>query len=192
VTAITLPTSPIEPLNQIIAVLQQLRHRLPFADEELVHHAHLQAMLAEQQKQSAAALAAWRSALAARWECEVRAQRLYTRVRRQVLTLPDAEKAYMPLFESEVGSGTLTAQDLLHSLRRLTAVLSIIQPPPPFAEQALTDLKAIASELQAAIIHTDRCDEERRRIQAEQRLLLELCHRAYQRTRHRIAEHLSE
>lgn len=189
-TAITFQTTPIDPLNQIIALLDQLRHRLPFAEEELAHHTQLRAILAEQQENSAAALAAWRAALAARWECEVRAQRLYAHVRRQVIEIAGTDTPYLQLFEPDSAAGALTATDLLNSLRRLAAVLSLIKPSPPFAEKALTDLTAMAAELQAAITHTEKCEEERRRVQAEQRLLLALCHRSYRRTRHRIAEHL--
>lgn len=190
VTAIMLQTPPIDPLNQIITLLDQLRHRLPFAEEELVHHTQLQAILAEQQEQSAAALAAWRAALAVRWECEVRAQRLYAHVRRQVIEVVGTDAPYLRLFEPDSAAGALTATDLLNSLRRLAAVLGLMHPQPPFAEQALADLATMSAELQAAITRTEQCEEERRRVQAEQRLLLELCHRSYRRTRHRIAEHL--
>lgn len=187
-TALMLETSPIDPLSQIITLLHQLRHRLPFAEEELAHHTQLQTVMAEQQARSAAALAAWRAALAARWECEVRAQRLYRHVRRQIMELASADAPYQHLLEPD--SAALTATDLLNHLRRLAAVLRLMHPQPSFAAQALADLTAAADELQAAIAHTDQCEEERRRVQAEQRLLQELCHRSYRRTRHRIAEHL--
>ncbi len=189
-TAIMLQTPPVDPLNQIITLLDQLRHRLPFAEEEIVHHTQLQAILAEQQEQSAAALAAWRAALAVRWECEVRAQRLYAHVRRQVIEVVGTDAPYLQLFEPDSAAGALTVTDLLNSLRRLAAVLSLMHPQPPFAEQAVADLTAMAAELQAAIWHTEQCEAERRRVQAEQRLLLALCHHSYRRTRHRIAEHL--
>jgi len=192
VTAITLQTPLLDPLNQIITLLDQLRNRVPFAEEELAHHLQLRAILVEQQEQSATTLAAWRAALAQRWECEVRAQRLYAAVRRQVLDFAGADAPYLPLFEPDSAAGALTATDLLNSLRRLAAVLSLIQPQPLFVDQAMAELQAVAAELQAAIAHTEQCEEERRRVQAEQRLLLELSHRSYRRTRHRIAEHLGQ
>ncbi|MEF3273075.1 MAG: hypothetical protein K6356_01545 [Chloroflexus sp.] len=190
--AIKIQTLPLDPLNQIITLLDQLRSRVPFAEEELAYHLQLQAILTEQQEQSATALAAWRAALAQRWECEVRAQRMYATLRRQLLECSGPSAPYLSLCEPDTAIGTLTASDLLNSLRRLAAVLSLIQPQPPFAEQSLPELQAMITELQAAIAHTERCEEERRRVQAEQRLLQELCQRAYQRTRHRIAAHLSQ
>lgn len=190
VTAVIVQTPPLDPLNQIITLLEQLRNRLPFAEEELVRHTQLRAILAEQQERSAAALAAWRAALAIRWECEVRAQRLYAHVRQQVIDVVGADTRYLQLFEPDSAASALTATDLLNSLRRLAVVLSLMQPVPTFCEQAQADIQAIASELQAAIRHAEQCEEERRRVQAEQRLLLDLCHRSYRRTRQRIASHL--
>lgn len=55
-TAVIAQTPPLDPLNQIITLLEQLRNRLPFAEEELVRHTQLRAILAEQQERSAEAL----------------------------------------------------------------------------------------------------------------------------------------
>ncbi len=190
-TAITLHTTPIDPLNQIITLLESLRPRLPFADEELAHHLQLRAILAEQQERSAVALAAWRAALALRWECEVRAQRLYDQLYQQTIDFIKADSRYTPLLEAVTSASTLTATDLLTSLQQLAALLSLIQPPPPFVEPALTEIQTVANALQAAIAQTEQCAEQRRQAQAEQRLLNDLCRQAYRRTRTRIAAHLN-
>lgn len=190
VTAIILQTPPADPLNQIITLLEQLRNRLPFAEEELVYHTQLRAMLAEQQAQSAAALAAWRTALAKRWECEVQAQRLYTHVRQQVIEIVGTDAPCLQLLEAAPAEGAWMATDLLNNLRRLTVVVDLIQPAPLFYKQVRAELQAIADRLANAIQETERCEEERRRVQAEQRMLIELCQRSYRRTRQRIATHL--
>jgi len=190
VTAIILQTPPADPLNQIITLLEQLRNRLPFAEEELAYHTQLRAMLAEQQEQSAAALAAWRTALARRWECEVQAQRLYTYVRQQVIDAVGTDAPCWQLVEESPADGAWMATDLLNNLRRLAIVVDLIQPALPSHKAIQAELQTMAARLAHAIQETERCEEERRRVQAEQRMLNELCQRSYRRTRQRIVTHL--
>ena len=61
-----------------------------------------------------------------------------------------------------------------HDLRRNTAALALLTPRPPFAAALLADLHARATDLEAAIEHTRRCEAERRSLLCEKRVAARL------------------
>ena len=67
---------------------------------------------------------------------------------------------------------------ILHELRRNAAALALLTPRPPFAVALLADLHATATDLEAAIEHTRRCEAERRSLLCEKRVAARLFARA--------------
>ena len=165
----------------LIDTLQRYRTTLPFAEAELACHTQLHAELNAQQARDIATLTAWRSALSARWECEIAAQRVATTVRRALNLAP---------LQTALPTQGLTAVELLNELRYLEASLAIGQPLAPEHALLANDLSNAMNLLAEAIENTRRCEAERRSALAEQSLLQVLYERALGRTQRLLQDHL--
>jgi chromosome segregation ATPase len=181
-----------DPSSRLIALLEHHRGAFPQLDDELAQQQRLAHTLAEQRQHSERALAAWRSALSRRWECEVQAQRAYSSVQRQLNAHYGSDAAYAQLIAPARPGGPSTPSELLHHLRRLEAALKLLMPQPPFAALALAELRAISSSFEQAIDATTQCETERRRLLTEQRIAANLYEQAYDRARRLLAHFVGE
>jgi len=191
-TLLVLPTPTPDAVGRLVALLERHRHTSPQLEEELTRQQTLTHTLAEHRLRGDRALSAWRTALSRRWECEVSAQRAYRSVQRQLGDYYGPDTAYAQLIAPAHPSGSGTASDLLHELRRLAASLELLAPPPPFAAEALARLHATGDELAVAIEQSQRCENERRSVSIEQRMAVNLYERAYNRARHLLAGYIGE
>ncbi|NNJ13496.1 hypothetical protein EKD04_024535 [Chloroflexales bacterium ZM16-3] len=187
-----LPPKPIshDAAAQLIAMLETRRSELPFADEELARHRALRNALEEQIICGEQALAAWRQALAQRWQAEVIGQRTYIAVQRRISNCFGHDALYLQLVAPSQPASALTASNLLADMRRLEASLALLRPRPPFAEESLLQMREAGDRLAAAIEWSEHCEAERRRVMIEQRLATNLYERVCQKTRRLVAAHM--
>jgi hypothetical protein len=179
---LSLNTTSPEAMTELIALLEQRRAELPFADEELARHRALRSALDDQTARGEQTLAAWREALSRRWEAEVNGQRVYTAVQRRLASYFGNDTTYLQLVAPSHPSAALTPSNLLADMRRLEASLSLLRPQPPFAEESLTRMRAAGDALGAAIDWSERCEAERRHVLIEQRMAANLYERVCQKT----------
>jgi hypothetical protein len=191
-TQIPLTFSLPDAAARLLAMLERYRDAYPPLEEELAHQQALAVAMAEQQQRGAQALTDWRAALSHRWECEVNAQRTYSQVERQLGSYFGSDAAYSQLIAPGHPSSGSTATDLLHEVRRLEASLELLSPHPPFAVAAIERLRAVATDLAAAIDLTTRYEVERRSVLTDQRIAANLYERAYDRARQMLARHLGD
>jgi len=185
-------TTHLEHTNRVIALLEQHRSYLPFADEDLARHRQLRETLTERYQRSEQALAQWRMALAQRWMSEVAGQRSYNVVQRQICEYYGEHTPYLQLLASTYQTRACTATDLLVALRRCEASLRLLAPQPPFAGAALASLAQVIDELAHAVDETQHWEAIRRNLLIEQRLAAQLCFQALGRTRQRLAAIVGE
>ena len=191
-TLLVLSTPTPDAVGRLVALLERHRHTSPQLEEELARQQTLTHTLAEHRLRGDRALSAWRTALSRRWECEVSAQRAYRSVQRQLGDYYGPDTVYAQLIAPAHPSGSGTASDLLHELRRLAASLELLAPCPPFAAEALARLHVTGDELAVAIEQSQRCENERRSVSIEQRMAVNLYGRAYERARRLLAGYIGE
>lgn len=168
------PASLPEPGAQPSARLE----REPSIAEEARRHQLLSEALSAQRQLADQARAAYRAALARRWSCEVAAQRAYKAAQRALAAHGGAAPSE-PFAPASAGADS-TPRGLLAETRRTAGLLEQIAPSPAFAVEGLVRLRIAGDELEAAIIETDACEAERRRLASEERVvarLLELAER---------------
>jgi hypothetical protein len=178
--------------SRLLAALEHHRDTHPLLDEELSRQRTLAAAMAEQRQRDEQSLSHWRAAISRRWECEVKAQRAYTSIERQLSAYYGDDAAYAQLIAPAHPASSSTASDLLHDVRRLEASLELLSPRPPFAAEAIARLRAVAEDLGTAIDLTVRCEVERRSVLTDQRIAANLYERAYDRARQLLARHLGD
>lgn len=178
--------------TMLIALLERHRATHPILEEELERHRSLCGVLAEHQERGEHALCAWRAAISRRWACEVSAQRAYSAVQRQLAAYYGPDRAYAQLIAPGHPESASTASDLLHDVRRLRASLELLAPHPPFADEAIARLRESGDELADALEETARCEAARRSVLTEQRIVVNLYERAYERARRHLATFLGE
>src|SRR5215207_2500599 len=125
-TTLPAPTDALAESQRLIGMIEQLRGDLPFADDILALHRPTHHELEISATKSEQAVAAWREALARRWDSEVAGLRLYKRVVRQLAEHYGGEDA--PEVQMLLRGGTdsdSTPSELLADLRRLQAALSV-------------------------------------------------------------------
>lgn len=181
-----------EASSQLLLLLERHCNAFPPLREELASHRALTHTLAKQQLRSAQALRAWRAAIARRWVCEIAAQRLYDQAQHQFHHHYRDDPAYAQLIAPGHSGAASTAVDLLHELRRIAAALELLTPRPPFAAELLADLHASATDLEAAIDHTRRCEAERRSLLSEERVAAKLFAQACERSRRLLSQYLGD
>lgn len=169
--------------SHLVLLLERHSEAFPQLERELRQQRALAQTVAEHLQRGERALAAWRVALSRRWECEVHAQRVYSRVQRQLGDYLGPDPLYAQLIAPAHQPSASTPSDLLHELRRLTASLELLVPRPPFADEAADQLQAAAQRLAWSIEETTRCEAERRGVLTEQRIAINLYNQAYDRAR---------
>lgn len=185
------PTIP-NAASRLITLLEDSRANLPFLDAELTYHKALARSFAEQRLQGERALGAWREALSQRWECEVRAQRAFSTVQRQISAYYGPHDAYLQLIAPSQACAAQTPEGLLQDVRRLEVSLELLSPAPNFAEQSRQSLRTAAEALEVAIERTSRCEVARRSVMIEQRIIASLLQQAYRRTRQLLSRHIAD
>jgi hypothetical protein len=183
---------PLEHTNRVIALLEQHRSYLPFADEDLARHRQLREALTEQNQRSEQALHGWRAALSQRWSCEIAGQRTYNAIQRQLDEFYGEHAPYLQLLAATQLGVASTANELLVSLRRCEASLRLLSPAPPFAAEALQSLVRVIDELANTVDETSHWEATRRNVLIEQRMAAQLCFQAQSKTRRRLAAIVGE
>jgi hypothetical protein len=186
---LTYPPMNPDAATQLLTMLELRRSEFPFADEELTRHRALRNALAEQSVRGEQTLADWRRALSQRWDAEVKGQRTYITVQRQIAAYFGNDSTYLQLVAPSQPAVALTASNLLTDMRRLEASLTLLRPRPSFAEKSLAELHEAGDQLATAITWTDHCEAERRRVLIEQRMATHLYERACQKTRQLVASY---
>lgn len=181
-----------EAVGRLVALLERYRTTSPLLEEELAQQRALTHTLTEHRLHGERALSAWRTALSRRWECEVLAQRAYRNAQRQLGDYYGADTAYAQLIAPAQAGASSTASDLLQEVRRLHAVIELLAPRPPFADEASNRLRLAADELASAIDYSQHCESERRSLITEQRIAVSLYERAYNRARRLLANHVGD
>src|SRR3954471_8599146 len=125
-TTLPAPSDALIESQRLIATIEQLRGELPFADDILALHWPTHHELEVSATKSEQAVAAWRGALARRWESEVTGLRLYKRIVRQLAEHYGGEDVPEVQLLARNGPETDSSPtDLLTDLRRLQAALSV-------------------------------------------------------------------
>lgn len=186
------PADALAESRRLIATLERLRDELPFADDLLAVHGPRQRELEQTHARSEQAVAAWRAALAHRWECEVAGRRLYKRMLRQLIDHYGSDQAPEVQLLSRGGAeADSSPTELLADLRRLQAAANIVGAPI-FSGAPQAALAQICSALAAAITAAASCETERRISVIDHRLASEAYRRARAETQQRLHEHYGD
>ena len=117
-TTLPAPTDALTESYRLITMIEQLRGELPFADDILALHRPTHHELEISAAKSEQAVAAWREALARRWESEVAGLRLYKRIVRQLAEHYGSEDAPEVQMLSRGGTKADSSPAELLTLRR--------------------------------------------------------------------------
>ncbi|MGQ9927696.1 MAG: hypothetical protein ACUVS4_12615 [Chloroflexaceae bacterium] len=181
-----------EATGGLVALLERHRADFPQLGEELERQRRLHDTLSEQRERSAQALAAWRAALARRWDCEIAAQRVYAdaqcELRRYYRDRPSHARLVAPAHPDHAR----TPGGLLRELLRLAATLEVLAPSLPCAAELRAGLCAAADDLAAAIEQTERCEIERRRLHTAERMAAQMALQASERSRRLLSQYVGE
>lgn len=175
--------------ERLIAALEQHRAELPFADDILALHRPTHHDLECSNASSEQAVAAWRSALARRWDCEIAGRRLYKQIFRQLVehygcaTAPEVQM--LSRGEAEINS---SPSELLGDLRRVQAALATGLSSLPFAQRRLIEVERACAALERAIAEARACEAQRRTTAIDRRLAQEAYRRARAATRRVLVE----
>jgi hypothetical protein len=192
-TTLLPPADALADSERLIAVLEQHQDRLPFAAQLLTAHRVTHHDLAQSHTTSERAVAAWRSALAQRWECEIAARRLYKQIVRQMIEYyGSGEAPSVRLLISADAGVEMTPAELLADLRRLQTVLSIDNGAPPFAAERLVEVAAAAELLEQSIAEASAREHERRTAVLDSRIARETYRRVRSETYRAFVEHYGD
>ena len=188
----TLPatTDALVESQRLITTIEQLRGELPFADDILALHRPTHHELEISTVKSEQAVAAWREALARRWESEVAGLRLYKRIVRQLAEHYGSEDAPEVQMLSRGGTkADSSPAELLTDLRRLQAALSV---GLGFASERLPEVEQACALLQSAITEANHSETQRRVAVLDNRMAREAYRRVRGETRRLLVEHYGE
>jgi hypothetical protein len=171
----------LEESSHLIAVLEHRSAFLPSARDALVRQRALHQELEAHQEKSEQALAAWRSALTHRWQCEIEGQRQYTLLLRQLRDYYGADSPQLQTVLPSHTTYTGSAEELLHHMQRLSAALHLLTPAPVLTE-SIVDLEAACTSLEHALSETQRRETERRTTSLDRRLIQDACAHAIAET----------
>lgn len=184
-------TDPLAESQRLIDALEQHAAELPFADEHLALHRPTRQELERCQHTSDQAVAAWRAALAQRWECEVAGRRLYKQIYRQYVEhYGSAERPEVRRIASGREDSDTSPTELLADLRRLQADLAL-HNSTPFAARRQEVQHAVES-LEAAINEAAQREVQRRASVLDRRMVQEVFRRARTTTQRAISAHFGE
>jgi hypothetical protein len=182
------PSKTLEESSHLIALLESRSATFPSARDALVRQRALHQELETHQEKSNRALAAWRSALTHRWQCEIEGQRHYMLLIQQ---LRDYYGDNSPQLQTVLpGHTTYTgsAEDLLHDMQRLHAALHLL-PTAPIEPERISELEAACTRLASALSETQRCETERRTTSLDRRMAQDACEHAIAETSALLARH---
>ncbi len=133
--------------QRVIALLEQQRGS-PAVAAALTRHYEIHTTLEEQQQATLAAQQMWQRATSVRWQWEVAGQRLYTRIQQMVIEQFGADSVELQAVAPDPCEGS--AQNVLHTLQRTRAALSILKPCPIDGE-TMVALTEVCVRLEQAI-----------------------------------------
>ena len=175
--------------QRLIALLEQRRTELPFAEDSLALHRPAHESLERSSNHSDAAVEEWRAALARRWECEVAGRRLYKNVLRQLAKHYGGDSAPEVQILSRGGAEINSSPaELLHDLRRLQAALDIGLASFPLASLHSADVDHMCAALEQAIGEAHTSEARRRDAAFDKRLAQEAYRRARATTQRTLLE----
>lgn len=191
-TTLPVPVDAIAASQRLMSALEQLRDELPFADDILAAHRPTHSELEAAHTRSQHTIAAWRTALAQRWNAEVAGRRLYKRIVRELIAYYGSESApEIQLLSRGGAEADSMPNELLADLRRLQAALAINSAAPVRAEhQAELDQSCVA--LGRAIEAANRCETQRRSAVLDQRMAGEAYRRIRTEARRRLRAHYGD
>jgi hypothetical protein len=189
-TTLPAPTDALAESQRLIATIERLRSELPFADDILALHRPTHHELETSATKSEQAVAAWRGALARRWESEVAGLRLYKRIVRQLAEYYGREDAPEVQMLSRGGADADSSPaELLADLRRLQAALSV---GLGFASERLPEVEQACAALQSAITEANQSETQRRVAVLDNRMAREAYRRVRGETHRLLVEHYGE
>jgi hypothetical protein len=189
-TTLPAPTDALAESQRLIAMIEQLRGELPFADDILALHWPTHHELETSATKSEQAVAAWRGALARRWESEVAGLRLYKRIVRQLAEHYGRDDAPEVQMLSRGGADADSSPaELLADLRRLQAALSV---GLGFASERLPEVEQACAALQSAITEANQSETQRRVAVLDNRMAREAYRRVRGETHRLLVEHYGE
>jgi hypothetical protein len=192
-TTLPAPNDALAESQRLIAALEQHRGELPFADDILALHRPTHQELEASYTRSEQAVAAWRRALAQRWECEVAGRRLYKRSVRQLVEYYGGEEAPEVQLLSRGGAEVDSSPaELLVDLRRLQAALAVGAEALAFANERLPELDQACAALEEAIVEANLCETQRRVAVLDSRMAREAYRRVRSETRRVLIEHYGD
>lgn len=180
----------IEESRRLIEILEQQGPTLPLAAQLLAAHRPAHQALELHQAQSEQAVAAWRSALAVRWECEVRGRRVFKQIYHQLVEHYGSVQApEVQVLSREGAEVDSTPAELLGDLRRLRAHLALHEQQLAFAAERLLEIDEACAALERAIAETAGREATRRAAVINRRLAQEAYRRLRGATREALIEH---
>ena len=192
-TTLLAPIDALEESQRLIATLEQLRNEIPFAEDMLAIHRPTHSELEQTHIRTEQAVAAWRTALAQRWECEVAGRRLYKRILRRLSAHYGGDHApEIQLLSRGGAEANSSPAELLADLRRLQAALSVGNAAQLFAGEPGDELEQVCAALEDAIAAANTYETQRRNAVLDNRLANEAYRRARTETRRRLVEHYGE
>jgi hypothetical protein len=171
----------LEESSHLIAILEYRAAFFPSARDALARQRALHQELESYQEKSEQALAAWRSALTHRWQCEVEGQRQYMLLVRQLRDHYGDNSLELQTVLPGHTTYTGSAEDLLHDMQRLHAALHLL-PAAPVAAEDLDELEAACAALEQTLSETRRCETERRTTSLDRRMAQDACAHAIAET----------
>lgn len=192
-TVLLAPTEALEESQRLISMLEQLRGELAFADDILAIHRPAHHELQQSQLRGDQAVAAWRAALAQRWECEVAGRRLYKRMLRQLAAHYGGDNVPEVQMLSRGGAEAESSPtELLADLRRLQSATMVGTAVQTFGGAAQAEFEQVCAALEQAIDTANLCEAQRRNAALDSRLANEAYRRARSETRRRLSEHYGD
>jgi hypothetical protein len=189
-TTLPAPSDALVESHRLITMIEQMRGELPFADNMLALHRPTHQNLENSAAKSEQTVAAWRRALARRWESEVAGLRLYKRIVRQLAEHYGSEDAPEVQILSRGGTeADSSPAELLTDLRRLQAALSV---GLGVARERLPEVEQACAALENAITEANQSETQRRVAVLDNRMAHEAYRRVRGETRRRLVEHYGE
>jgi hypothetical protein len=192
-TTLLAPTHALEESQRLIATLEQLRSEIPFVEDILAVHRPTHSELEQSHIRGEQAVAAWRAALAKRWECEVAGRRLYKRILRQLSAHYGGDHApEIQLLSRGGAEADSSPAELLADLRRLQVATLVGNAAQLFAGESEDEIEQVCVALEHAIAAANTYETQRRNAALDNRLANEAYRRARTQTRRRLAQHYGE
>jgi hypothetical protein len=189
VMSVQLPTyDTLAESSRLIEVLERCCAEFPLAKSMLDAHRPAHSTLETSTLRTQQALEAWRSALATRWQYEVKARRIYRQgfdLLREHLGPDTPELRLVSRGGAEVNS---LPEELVADLRRLHSAMALWLPASDEREQLLNEVSSTSDMLETAIEQTNECERDRRVAMLERRIAQQRYRRIRAKTRKTIAE----